>query len=1013
MNLLFLHLSDIHIAKRADGYAINIEKIIQALNIFDEVDECIIIVSGDITNKGGLLEFKVAGDMMGNLVNQLKKYKFKQIKVFVVPGNHDLELTNNNRSFDDIVEAVKTNEEKSLINNDLKSLENFYKYARRNECFDDDKIISQKRITFNGFNINFTLINTAIFSLLGGNNQDMGIHYLNDENIANLVPKVRSDLNIAIMHHSYEWFKTPVKEQLRDILGNNFSIVFEGHEHDGFGEHRRINNISSISYVQGNSLSGDQNHSKGFGAIIYNTSDKSVKGYSFLWNNDYYKPTQILDEFLKDCNVRQFKNRKEFIRYLNYDDNHRFISQYFVFPSMSYNKTNEENEIETIIINDLETFVQTIDDNDKIIVAGESKAGKSTLAKIIYQHIINGENGIVPLLFVSDDLQNKKIHRIVEYAFKEQYQENDNSYDKFLQLGKRNRIAIMDGAGKISKIAFERILELFDKSFCKVIILSEDKIDLDIPKRVVDALTEKKVERINIRPFLYDKRKELISKVYSKSNLLDDNSKQTIDSLNNMISSQVRYFRLDPEFIINFVERYSEKYRLDFTSKSSIFSMVYENSIKERIIKNVQSNEVNGLFRSMCEIAYKMHFDKNTWISIGEVSKIIEIYNKEFRQNVKISTFLETGEKSNLIIEKESKIKFKDNNLLAYFVAQALNIKYFYEDITGKIKYLLDNLCFGINSDIVLFISLITNNPNIINVVLDCASNHFKNLEELNFDLNNIPFLCQANFKVKNTIPDEKEKMEEENQLIIYEEELKAADIVELIDLYDYNEKDIEKIENKMIKSIKYVEILSKILPAFSHNMKAEQQDSLVQAIYSFPNCFVFQLLSEIKDDYDLFIENLCEKISEIRKEKNIAELHVESVKKMLEQMSISLVVSLYQLVASAATTNQTIKALNSFDFNSNSNYSIMNLMMTEKTTNQKAFCEKAIKLYDKSKIKLVKSMVKFTARNFFLHHDISFIGETQSLLDRLFGSSESYSNSKKKIKDEIIIRKIMKTNHI
>lgn len=1009
MKILFLQLSDIHIAKNSDGYAVNIDKIVQAINILGDIDECIIIANGDITQGGKPNEFKVAGAMLGSLLNQLKLkiFKGKWLNVLVVPGNHDLDLTNNDRTFENIVGAMKDRREKSLIESDLESLKNFYEFASRNKCFIDDKIVSHNRIRINDVYINFTLINTAIFSLCGSNNQDMGIHYLNTENIANLIPKVRGDLNIAVMHHSYEWFANGVKEELRHILSNNFSIVFGGHEHDGFGEQTKINNESSILYLQGNSLSGDRNHQKGFTATVYNTDDKSVEGYSFLWNMDYYKPTKILDELLPVKNTQKFKNCQEFVKQLEYDDNHKLISQYFVFPSLSYNISNIGNELDTKVIDDEETFIQFIHENDKTIISGESKAGKSTLAKVLYQCIIRGESDIVPLLLVSEDLRNKKIDRIVEYAFKDQYDENDNSYDKFLQLEKTKRLVIVDDAGKISKKTLEKILELFDRLFSKVILFSEEKVDLNIRKQILEALTEKKVGQISIRPFLYDKRKLLISKVYSICSVPgeDNNPIQTIDALNNMISSQVRYFRLDPDFIVNFVTQYSDKYKFDLTSGSNIFNMVYENSIKNRIIKNMQPSDVNGLFRIMSEIAYYMHFNKIPWLSIGEVSNIIEVYNKEFRQNIKIAIFLEAGEKSKLIIEKEAKIRFKDNNLLSYFVAQSLNIKYHYEDITENIKYLLNNLCFGINSDIMLFMALITNNPKIISVVLSCANNHFEHMEEMNFDSKNIPFLCQSDFSVKNTIPDDKEKKEKEHQLIKYEEELKAYELVELVDDYAYDEKDILTFENQVIKSIKYLEVLSKILPAFSHNMKSDQQDVLVQALYSYPNRFIYQWLSEINNYYEEIVEEIYNKITEMRKEKNIAELHMDSVKKAIEQVSVFLVVSLYQLVANTATTSQTIDALNAFNFTSNSNYSIMNLMMVEKSTNIKEFCEKAIKLYDKSEIKLVKSMVKFTVRNFFLNHDISLIGETQSLLDKFFGNSNNAD--KKEIKIGMAIKKI------
>jgi hypothetical protein len=92
-----------------------------------------------------------------------------------VPGNHDLDLANNERTFDSIVDALKTKNAEALINNDLKSLDNFYVYANCNNCFCDDKMVSKKQNEIKGLKINFTLINASIFSLQGDTTSTTGL----------------------------------------------------------------------------------------------------------------------------------------------------------------------------------------------------------------------------------------------------------------------------------------------------------------------------------------------------------------------------------------------------------------------------------------------------------------------------------------------------------------------------------------------------------------------------------------------------------------------------------------------------------------------------------------------------------------------------------------------------------------------------------------------------------------------------------------------------------------------
>ncbi|MPN09188.1 hypothetical protein SDC9_156477 [bioreactor metagenome] len=184
--------------------------------------------------------------------------------------------------------------------------------------------------------------------------------------------------------------------------------------------------------------------------------------------------------------------------------------------------------------------------------------------------------------------------------------------------------------------------------------------------------------------------------------------------------------------------------------------------------------------------------------------------------------------------------------------------------------------------------------------------------------------------------------------------------------------------------------------------MKAIQQDFLVQALYKFPNKFIYQLLHEISENLQDYIQGIYKEASDIRKEKNIVELSTEDIAKKIEEMSISLVVALYQLIATTTSTKKTIDALDAFNYKDNSNYSIMNLMMNEKARDIKTFSNKAIKIYNESPLRLMKALVRFTVRNYFLDHDVKFMSEVQALVDNVFEDQ-----TKQKIKNEIVRNKL------
>ena len=424
----------------------------------------------------------------------------------------------------------------------------------------------------------------------------------------------------------------------------------------------------------------------------------------------------------------------------------------------------------------------------------------------------------------------------------------------------------------------------------------------------------------------------------------------------------------------------------------NVFNVVYESNIRNNIILNSDSIDPTHVINILRELAYKMHFEKRNNIKIDEVGQVIEVYKQEYRQKVNIRTFLETVLRAKILIESDDELRFKDHTVVAYFVAQALNQKYNQgEDIENNLELLLKNLCFSINSDIILFLALITNNPKFINIIAEGARKHFEDQEELSFDRKNLMYILDTKLPVKDSFPDKEERKQREKDISKQEETIKLNEIIELVNEYDYTEKDLEKIENQVMISLKYIEVLSKSLPAFCQNMKVEQQDKLVDLIYRCPNKFLFSVLIEIGEDFEGYCNELHHEITALRKEKNADEISVNSVRKALEQMSSIFIVMLYQLVASTCANEQSILALNEFDYQNSTNYSLQNLMMAARIDDVNLFSQKAKKLDKQVDNNLSKTIIKYTVRDYFLrNNNVELYGEAQSLMDQFFKNSAS-----------------------
>ena len=744
-----------------------------------------------------------------------------------------------------------------------------------------------------------------------------------------------------------------------------------------------------MQFVQGNALQGYAEEGNGFCALTIDLSDFNIDGYSYIWNGSIYVPERIINTKIRVDLSGDIILQDDFREQISFDLCKRKIDDYYVFPGVTYNVLDENENVQRCDIDEEQKLFDFLDGRLRTVITGNHKSGKSLLAKRIFKFFY--DKGKKPLFIEASGINKKKIEKTIDYVFQEEYSMDNLAYEKYKQLDKSQKVAIIDEANMLSSQSLDALVNFLEQQIGQIIIFSEDEINLNVRKQVVETLIDENDLTLNIKSFLYDKRKVLIRNILRHSDKDYDVEVETT-KINDLINMQVKYFNLDPEFIISFVNQYEMDINFKFTAGMNVFNVVYESSIKNQIIVNSNEIDPTHVINILRELAYKMHFEKRSSIKINEISQVAETYKKDYRQKVNIKAFLDTALNAKILIESDNEFRFKDHTIIAYFVAQALNQKYNQgEDIMSNLELLLRDLCFSINSDIVLFLALITNNPKFVNIIIEGAKKHFSNQEELSFDKKNIEYILDTNLPIKDSMPDKDERQRRENELAKQEEKIKLTDLIELVNEYDYTEEDLKKIENQVMISFKFLEILSKALPAFCQNMKVEQQDRLVDLIYRCPNQFLFAILKDIGENFDDFTNDLYDEITTLRKEKNIAEISIQSVRRVLEQISSVLVIALYQLVASTCTNEQSILALNEFNYESNTNYALQNLMMAARIDDVNLFSKKVKALDKQVENKLSKSIIKYTVRDFFLRNsNIEIHGEAQSLMDQFFSNSAS-----------------------
>ena len=1006
MKILFLHLSDAHIKDKTNLNEININGIVTSLVQIGDFDECVLVFSGDVANSGMKNEYATAGRMVGYIAKNIsEKYlNGKIIPTLIVPGNHDNFVKNKERDNFDLERCFTRKEEDIRFSEDLEQLSNFYEFSHRNQCFSREKVIDVRKLKFGKFVIKVNMINSAPFSLLGSGNRDKGLHYIPSNELGKLNQEMHQKYTISIIHHSPEWFCDESKHKLYNMINESTDLLFVGHEHFALNENKTINGNKHIDISSGIALYGtDTEH--GFNALVLDTEAHTLIGYKFVYKNRIYKPTKVIDnENVRFNTNSNFKFTSEFQKELLTDGNERDgekYGKYFIFPSLESKEIN--SDLKNYTVTSETKFKELMSLKDKISIEGSSRTGKSILAK----HLTSQLAEEYTVLFLTEEnFSPKNVSNIIKYAVQNEFGD-EADIDEFLQLDKEKKILVIDGNDKINKDKWNAFLEKYEEQFGHIITFGNIDWNLNIKDRTVEELTENAFFHLKICPFYYVKREQLIKKICS--NYLMEypslNVEEKSRKINEDITNQIKYFQLTPDFIHQFVDYYIQFSHIKTQNETNVFSKVFAANITYRISKNTnEENDIDEILIALDYVAHYIHFKKKYQkITYEEFERAVNEYKKRYDiEELNLKYVYNVAIKANILKESSNsfEVEFCDENLLAYFVAQHLNRTCQMGENPEDLKDVLDNICFGINGDIILFLSYITSNTQILSPILQSIISHMKDWEELDLDKNNVAYLSRVAKTTTPKFPDQKEKEKNKEDKNKMEKEIIAEKENQADSLYSYDASKVNSFSNKIAKSINYLELVAKILPNFRFMLQKDEKKLITTILYTYPNKLLYFMLKDIDENWCRIIDDVLKMKPKTRKGILITE---DMFTRELQNQSMAYILSIYDFVSTTASTSKTIGDLEKFNFVQNTNYRIQNLFMQENIANFKIFALRAEEIYDNAELTITKQMVALIVRKYFISHDVEMHGDAIRLIDKFFGKNQRKNFQILQAKNQII----------
>lgn len=980
MKILFIHLSDAHF-KDDTFYS---EKIInaqvQALNSIGNFDKCFIMFSGDLAFSGQINEYKKANSYMGKLWKKIceKFSKFGNVYTRVVPGNHDINFNGENRDRTSIKAMINDGRIDEKINDELTNFNNFYDHISKYNCFMTQKLCDYRVYECDGKRIQINLINSELFSSCNDTLQDddKGLHYLPNYVWDYIERKKDVDFVVTMSHRGPEWFDWNSGIAFKKHLFTTADLFLYGHEHfDDIQNLCQKDNYLVKSIAQGMDFSQNK---ISFTTLLVDLNSNKIETKIFSWDNEeemFLSSNDNVFDIQKTRNSQYIiEPNEKYKKEISLDDDKHVVSSYYVFPGVEVEGKEKYEEIKNF-----SDFLTLLASKKQVIIEGNDSSGKTALLKQAYISFIGT---YVPIYLNVDTIVKKDPETVLKNAFATQYGEKAVDYEKYLQIDKEKKIILIDDLSKIKSKFIEPLYEYLFEKVGHVVCIVEPKQKIDFVDMVKDRYQAEDVAKVSILPFYVTKRLELIKKNLACINNGEYNDLNAqAEAINKFIKDNIKLFSLSPRFIKMYVDYCINDTEMTSANKN-VFGRVFETNLVNRIRKFASDSDVDEYSVLLEEIAYQIHFNEKYPLGVLDMVKIIEDYNRDYSMHVNVQKFCQVMVDAKVLVEEDNYYYFYNDNILAYFVAKSLNTRYNNSEGKDELQTLIKNICFNINGDILLFLSYITSNLGILSAIRQAAEAHMSEWEEFDIDKGNIGFILNSKCPV-DSLPSEKERMQKEKREEKFEKTASKQDKIEREKLYDYNKDDINTDDYKISQAIRFMDLICKILPGFNHRLKTQEKMNIAKDIYSFPNKIIYKILAPIDKDFNNIVKDFHNIIKEIRED-----ITYDEIKQAFINAAETLALNIYDVSARLSATEKTIEVIEQEE-KKNTNNLIQQVMFYENMGKFGAFTDKAIVLYDATKVPLVKSMLsRIVYKHFLCNKDIKIVGKVESVAKKFLGNS-------------------------
>lgn len=618
------------------------------------------------------------------------------------------------------------------------------------------------------------------------------------------------------------------------------------------------------------------------------TDGKAVTSFSDK-NEGWLDAVNWLMDVCKSVNTIKFlKLKDQFNKFLNSADilskSHKNkeilnLEDIFVYPKL---KCYDEEDVSHKY--DSDKFNSEILSYEKLIIAGENQAGKTTLCKVLFQ--IYSALNFVPIFLDDENKYLGNPYKKLEKAFLEQYE-----HETFDDIDIKRVIPIVDNF-HVAKYQ-EKYIEQYD-SFRFQVLIVDDIFGLNIKNQALIA----EYSKFKIREFTSLERNELIRKwieVKEESQIqinpnhlqqsIDDKTEKIENSLGIIFGKGI--MPSYPFFILSILAAQDTQKPLDseITSQGHCYQALIYLYLRREGVTNEQIDIYTNF---LTELSFWI-FDKKIGANLdgNDFEEFTEFYESQYNLPIPLSELVAKLSNVNICkFDSFNQYGFCYSYIYYFFVAKYLSEhESEQKEAIGKI---LSNLHKDENAYITVFIAHYTKSDYLLDELLLNAEMLFENYEPATLKTDELSFFDKHEDKiVKAILPAYKHDPEAERKKLLIEKS-------ELEDRRNDNETDSQIDDDPMTSellrdlrlSIKTVEVMGLIIKNRSGSLNLQRLEYIFEQGLKVHLRILTSFIEIIKDEgtEQIIVNLLKERINQIIEEKeDDKDLSVEKIEKLVK----------------------------------------------------------------------------------------------------------------------------------